>query len=200
MKNNKILALTLSMMLGMSSLLNVGTVFAENIEISKTERTKKIENEIIGKITAINATSVTIEVAERKEMEKPKDGQKPDGAPKEKPANDGSQDKKEKPNMDNMFTLTGNTKTINISSAQFVGGFRGRKDGEKNKNNEAKNDNNDVKKEKTYADYSVGDYISIELTDATSLTARTVRDAMFGGPRGGRPDGEPPKNDSSKNN
>ena len=43
------------------------------------------------------------------------------------------------------------------------------------------------------ADYSVGDYISIELTDANSLTAKAVHDVWFGGPRGKRPNGEPPK-------
>ena len=156
---------------------------------------KKIENEIIGKITSISATSVTIEVAERKEMERQKDGQLLNGTPPERPTNDENQDKREKPNMDDMFTLTGVTKTINISSAEFAGGFRGRKNDDINgKNENNTNDKkNEVKNEKTYADYSVGDYISIELTDATSLTAKTVCDARFGGPRGMRPNGEPQK-------
>ena len=201
MRNNKILALTLSMLLASSTLLNTGLVFANNVDTTKKEMPKKIKNEILGKITSINATSVTIEVAERKEMEKPQDGQFPNGMPKEKPSDDWKQNKSEKPandemqgktkkpNMDDMFTLTGSTKTINISSAEFDSGFRGRNADDQNKNNE----NNEKKKVKTYADYSVGDYISIELTDATSLTAKAVRDAGFGGSRFKRPDGEPPK-------
>ena len=186
MKNNKILALTLSIMLGTLTLLNVGSVFADNIDTTQKEMPKKIENEVIGKITSINATSVTIEVAERKKMEKPKEGQLPNGTPPERPTNDENQDKREKPNMDNIFTLTGATKTINISSAEFVGGFGDRKDEGKDGSNQ-NNVNNQTNKTKTYADYSVGDYICIELTDTTSLTAKTVRDARFGGPSGMSP-------------
>ena len=41
MKSNKILALTLSIMLGTSALLNSGLVYADNIDTTKKEMSKK---------------------------------------------------------------------------------------------------------------------------------------------------------------
>ena len=195
MKNKRILTFAISTMLCLSSVLSTGLVFANNIDTDKKDMPFKIENEVVGKIKSISATSVVIEVASRKEMERPNDAQRTNDFPPEKPSKDGKQDNREKPNMDDMFTLTGDTKTIDISSAKFVSGFRGREKNEQSENNDKsiKKDENIEIKEKTYSDYSVGDYISIELTSETSQTAKTVRDAMFRGMRGEAPNGEPPK-------
>ena len=195
MKNKRILTFVLSTMLCISSVLSTGAVFANNIDTDKKDMPFKIENEVVGKIKSISATSVVIEVASRKEMKRPNDAQRTNDFSPEKPSKDGKQDNREKPNMDDMFTLTGDTKTIDISSAKFVSGFRGREKNEQSENNDKsiKKDENIEIKEKTYSDYSVGDYISIELTSETSQTAKTVRDAMFRGMRGEVPNGEPPK-------
>ena len=199
------------------------TAFAETVETNGTrfennakgERPAKPENEIIGKIKSISATEVTIEVATRKEMNanqndtngmrKPPEmtqGNEQQGNPPELPQNDTQNgNPPEKPNLDEMFTLTGETKTINIESAEFGKDFRPDDFNKDNKNSNAANNSNKAKtdekaKTKTYADFAVGDYIMIEATDNTYKTAKYVRDAeRMGGPRGGFGNkNDPPKN------
>lgn len=206
----KYLTIILSLLMVFASLF---TVFAETSTTEtkfkandeRPEKRELPENMIFGKIKSINATSVTIELATRKEMSRPKNGKDNDGMrkPPEKPDNEqNSNSKPEKPNMDDMFTLTGETKTINISQADFGANFekgfeRGSKPEDTNQNNK-ENKKPDIAKQNTYEDYSVGDYIMIETTDNSYSTAKSVRDAgrMGGGPGG--PGG--PRNDNGQNN
>ena len=93
--------------------------------------------------------------------------------------------------MDDFYTLTGETKTINIASADF-----GKNMPQFDRNNMKEKTKEEIKKEmeeamknvtaKTYQDYKVGDYITIECTDSTYKTAKTVNDGnmMGGGFRG----------------
>ena len=224
----KILALTIASILGVSSIaLNS---FAEGInnqvgqERQVGERPERPENEIFGKITAISENSVTISLAE---MKKPEDGQgkfdkklDDQGRKDEQKWNNNSNtnqplEKKElteeqkaemKNKMEERFTLTGETKTIDISKADFNAFGRGPKDGKTKgadanaNNNTNNNENSNQKPAKTYKDYQVGDYISIELESSNSNTAKTVRDAfmMRGmGPRGGQ--GMPPQGNATLN-
>lgn len=160
------------------------------------------ENVIFGKIKTIDANSVTIEVATRKEMERPEGDKNNDNMrkpPENAQGNSQNGNPPEKPNLDNMFTLTGETKTINISQAEFGKDFRPKDfnanaQGNNNSNNIADSNN---EKQKTYADYVIGDYIMIEATDNTYATAKSVRDAGFGGGMrgmGGRDDKMTPPN------
>lgn len=221
----KILALAVASILGVSSI--AFNSFAEGVnnqvgqERQMGERPERPENEIFGKITAISENSVTISLAE---MKKPEDGQggfdkKFDGQgrkdeqkwnnnsntnqPPEKKELTEEQKAEMKKKMEERFTLTGETKTIDISKADFNAFGRGPKDGNKLQG-AAINSNDNVKDsqkvEKTYKDYQVGDYISIELESAGSNTAKTVRDAfmMRGmGPRGGQ--GMPPQGNATLN-
>lgn len=189
MKNNKIIIFSLTIMVCLLSALNINQALAANntAETNK-EEFKKPENEIFGKIVSIDSNSVTIEVAERKKLEKP--NKNDEDKNKQPQKND---DMRKEFNMDDMFTLTGDKKTIDISTAKFISAPFGRPNDTKDKQKEI-NNNEDIKKdnkeniqEKTYKDYSVGDYVSIELIDKTSLKAKTVRDAKFGR-RGERPD------------
>lgn len=82
-----------------------------------------------------------------------------------------------KKKFEESITLTGETKTIDISSANFNDFGRGRDGKGQNKNNNTANGAATTKKEKSYKDYQVGDYISIELTDKNSTTAKSVRGA-----------------------
>ena len=166
---------------------NVFFSFATSVDVKKQtmengQIPQKPENEIIGKIISIDATNVKISVATRNEdflkgqndkLPDKSDGEKT--TPPEKPS--GNIDNGNPPkqiNMDEMFTLTGETKTINIATAEF--------DIKRDKNN---NGNQTIETKKTYADYSVGDYISIEATDSTYTVAKKVRDVRgMGGRRG----------------
>lgn len=173
---------------------------------AKGERPAKPENEIIGKIKSISATEVTIEVATRKEMEnnqKENDGMRkpPEFNTNDTQNNTQNGNPPEKPNFDDMFTLTGETKTINIANAEFGKDFRPDDFNKDNKNSNAANNSNKAKtdekaKTKTYADFAAGDYIMIEATDNTYATAKFVRSAeRMGGPRGGFGNkNDPPKN------
>ena len=193
MKNKKILALTVSILLGIGTIGN-SVAFADAATLTKNgekkqERPQKTENEIIGKITEISANSVTIALANRKLPEnnnQDNNGQGFKGEMPPKPPTD-SNGEKQTINFDDFFTLTGESTTIDISSAKFDD-FK-----EKMKN---KNDSSDsTNTTKTYKDYSVGDYVMIELTSATSKVAKSVRSMMRGGmgPR-------EPKQDNSQNN
>lgn len=219
----KILALTIASILGVSSIAFNSFAEVVNNQVGQErqmgERPERPENEIFGKITAISENSVTISLAE---MKKPEDGQggfRPErnnqneniGAtgnqngfkPEERKELTEEQKAEMKKKMEEMFTLTGETKTINISNADFNAFGRGPKDGNKFQG-DAINSNDNVKDsqkvEKTYKDYQVGDYISIELESAGSNTAKTVRDAFMMhdmGPRDGQ--GMPPQGNATLN-
>ena len=223
MRKNRIFAFTVAMLLGVGTIGSI-TSFADTLATTQNgqERPQKPENEVIGKIAAISANSVTIALAERKMPEnngqlngqdnrhgfgngqRPEsfdnngqgfNGEKPPEPPKDAngetlappngtnqiaPPNDGNANINF--NFDDMFTLTGESTTIDISSATFDD-FRERKN-----NNNSSNSTNTTK---TYSDYSVGDYVMIELTSSTSKVAKSVRSAnmMHGGmgPRGSKP-------------
>lgn len=200
---NKILSISTVALMGAALVLSMSPSFAATTTTTTAatetkEKPKMPENMIFGKITAISKDSMTISVATMKDRperkgdekmappEKPNDDNKNKTAentttPPEKPADDGT--KKEKPDASDMFTLTGETKTINISSATF--GHDGKKPDDDKKSNDNKA-TTETEKTKTYADYSVGDYVGIELTNSTSTVAKSVREA-FGGPMGGGP-------------
>lgn len=215
--NKKVFALSTSIVLGVSTILNVGAVMAtETNEITKNFEFKKAENEITGKITSIDATNVVIQVAIRKEMKKPEgfgkgnrpemtdemkqkmqNGEKPEGFGKgnrpemteEMKQKMQNSEKSQTINMDEFFTLTGETKTINIATADLgknmdFSDFKP----EDNQNQDQKQKMEDMfknAKAKTYQDYKIGDYITIECTDATYKTAKTVREGRMMGQRGG---------------
>jgi hypothetical protein len=211
----KILALTAAMLFGVSSIAFNSFAEGVNNQVSQErqmgERPERPENEIFGKITAISENSVTISLAE---MKKPEEGQKDfqnkngfekgnDQAKRDDKNNQSGnrpEERKElteeqkaemKKKMEEMFTLTGETKTIDISKADFNAFGRGPRNGktkgdDANANNDTnKNVNSNQKPVKTYKDYQVGDYISIELESKESNTAKTVKDAfvMRGGMR-----------------
>ena len=85
-------------------------------------------------------------------------------------------------NLEDMFTLTGETKTINIANADFNDRF-------------GRGDNNTDTTSKTYKDFSVGDYVMIEATDNTYSTAKFVRKLDMMG-HGGMRNGNPPKDNN----
>ena len=220
----KILAFTIASILGVSSIAFNSFAEGANNQVGQErqmgERPERPENEIFGKITAISENSVTISLAE---MKKPEDGQNGFGKGNEQGNRDGKngqsgnrpEERKElteeqkaemKKKMEEMFTLTGETKTIDISKADFNAFGRGPRDGktkgaDANANNTNNNLNSNQIPTKTYKDYQVGDYISIELESSNSSTAKTVKDAfmMRGGmgPRGGQ--GMPPQGNATLN-
>lgn len=197
MKKSLVLALSIVM-----AFASVFTTFAETVvnetefkRFENGERPARPENEIIGRIKSISESQVTIEVATRKEMAKPQNNGQKGNPPEKQDGNFQNGNPPEKPNLDEMFTLTGETKTIDISQAEFNKNFRPQ---DKNTNAQGNNANNlEQVKQKTYTDYKVGDYIMIEATDSTYKTAKTIRDAGFGGGMrgmGGRNDKETPPN------
>lgn len=186
-------AISLIALLVGSTFMSYATSIDANVQnFQNGQEMQKPENEITGKITYIDATNVIISVATRKEMEKPQGEQggtppeKPQGeqggTPPEKPSGDmNNGNPPEKQNLDEMFTLTGESKTINIANADF---------GNKH-NKEANGQTETTETKKTYADYSIGDYINIEATDSTYAVAKVVRDAH--GMGGRREFGNPPQ-------
>ena len=198
----RILIISAVALLGVSSL--AFNSFATNVTnqsnqgSQQKERPEKPKNQVFGKITAISENSVTISLAE---MKQPENGQGRNGGqngnnngnnnqnqPPERKELTEEQKAEMKKNLENMFTLTGETKTIDISSAKFNDFGRGPKDGNNNNSTSAANNENINKTEKTYKDYQVGDYIAIELESETSNKAKSVRDAW--GMRGGMPRGD----------
>ena len=200
----KILALTAAMLFGVSSI--PFNSFAEGVnnqvgqERQMGERPERPENEIFGKIAAISENSVTISLAE---MKNPEDGQSKFDKNFDGQGRKGEQNKNQAPerkelteeqkaemkkNLEKMFTLTGETKTIDISNAKFNDFGRAPKEGYNNNNKSAANNEKSNKIEKTYKDYQVGDYISIELENETSNKATAVREAF--GMRNGMPRGD----------
>ena len=212
----RFLVISAAAILGVSS-LTINS-FATNVnnqttqESQNKERPERPKNVVFGKITAISENSITITVAE---MKKPENGQNDfskNSGEQNGNCNQNENDKKEPPekkqltedqiaemkkNLENMFTLTSETKTIDISSADFNDFGRRQKNG-----NDAKASANTETK-KTYKDYQVGDYISIELESETSNKAKIVRDAfmMRGGmPRGDRGEGFNGSNKTNNSN
>ena len=133
-------------------------VFAAGTKENKKNKQnkQKIENQVAGKITAINSNYVTIDVALPNKKEKSNTNNEIE-----------NKDKNKDKDKDNMFTLTGESKRINISKAKFIGS---KKIIDTNNNN-----NNEKSKELTYADFSVGDYIMIVLADDGSNVAKIVK-------------------------
>lgn len=183
MKKNNLFILAICLVLTIAFLTPCINL-ANEITTIKNEQFKKPENEIIGKITAITQKSVTVEIAERKKPdelnsinnknEKPLQNlsEKPDKETIDNTKKDPQFDKsKINKNLDDFFTLTGTKTTIDITNATF---------NEKPKNiTSDKNINNNIDENinKTYKDYSIGDYIMIELTDNNSNVAKSIRDA-----------------------
>lgn len=217
----KILALTVASILGISSIAFNSFAEGANNQVGQErqmgERPERPKNEIFGKITAISENSVTISLAE---MKKPEDGQNGFGNGNEQGIRNGQngqsgnrpEERKElteeqkaemKKKMEEMFTLTGETKTIDISKADFNAFGRGPRDGKTkgtnaNANNDTNNNvNSNQKLVKTYKDYQVGDYISIELESKESNTAKTVKDAFM--MRGGMGPRDNKKGNSANN-
>ena len=175
--------------------LVAGSVLAANntTEVKKMEgenrpeRPEKPENEVFGKITSIDANTITVTIAE---MKIPEGRTNP---PEKNDNNKNNNSKEDRPeiNMDDMFTLTNNTKTYTITNANLIK-FK-KPDLDKNHNTNKSTNKDDMKnktreeREKenkaTYTDFAVGDYVSIELESSTSTNAKTVRsfDRMGGG-------------------
>ena len=146
---------------------------------NRPERPEKPENNVFGKITSIDANTITVTIAEMK---------KPEGRtnPPENKDNNSKQDRPEI-NMDDMFTLTNTTKTYTITNANLI---KFKKHDIDNNNSNNKEDMKKKTREEleaenkaTYTDFAVGDYVSIELESSTSTNAKTVRsfDRMGGG-------------------
>lgn len=142
------------------------STFATNVDNNNTkkERPAKEDNKnvVIGKITSIDATNVTVSIATRKKREK-----------KNVDKTQNTQKEKQIPSIEDRFTLTGESKTYNISSADF-GRKRGQTATTENTEEKAKNE------KMTYADYKVGDYVKITLENETSTTVKRIRNANQG--------------------
>ena len=175
--------------------LVAGSVLAANntTEVKKMEgenrpeRPEKPENEVFGKITSINANTITVTIAE---MKKPEGRTNP---PEKNDNNKNNNSREDRPeiNMDDMFTLTNDTKTYTITNANLIK-FK-KPDLDKNDNTNKSTNKDNIKRrtreelekdsKATYTDFAVGDYVSIELESSTSTNAKTVRsfDRMGGG-------------------
>lgn len=185
MKKNILSMLMAIMMVVLSAM----SVFAEETTAPKRED-HKIENEIAGKITSINENYVNIDVATPKKIEKPERGEKPEKSEnKEVKKEDANSFKPEdNKNIEDMFTLTGEKKAINISKAKFMGEVRIMNDNNKDNADTTKNNtNNERSKELAYTDFAVGDYIRIVLADDGSNVAKVV---MKGGLFRNKPEGQ----------
>lgn len=201
MKNKFLVMATVSLMAVSSISVNA---FAENStqNSQNQQMNEKPKNMVFGKIIAISEDSVTISVAE---MKNPAGGQN-DRRPPERPENGGKDDNKHNGNrperkqltdeelaemkkkFEENITLTGETKTIDIKTANFNDFGRGSKGENKQvEKKDVRNTTDTQQSNKTYKDYQVGDYISIELTSENSNVAKSVRGTrMMGGM-------EPPK-------
>lgn len=179
--------------LGHNAFAANSNAYNQETRFNGAERPEKPENEVIGKITAISANSITITLAEMK---------KPEGTTEPPKFDENNK------SLDDMFTLSNETKTYNISSANFIkrknfGKLdKADKDNNKQENFERKSREEIEKENKaTYADFAVGDYVTIELESNTSTNAKVVKsfDRFFCGPRGGF-DKEKGFNKENKNN
>ena len=201
MKNKKLLTIAIIGALALSSIASNMITFAAGTNNTQNEVPAKPENEVIGKITAVSANSITVTLAEMKAPSEdgqnqgnmpPKDGEgrgnmpPKDGAKRATPPEikrDGQMPPEQRENiernLDDMFTLTSTSKTYNISNAKFDEFMR---------HDDSSSDENT--KTKTYSDYKVGDYVMIELESSTSTVAKSVRSANMAmrggmGPKGG---------------
>lgn len=157
----------------MMVVLSAMPVFAEETTAPKRED-HKIENEIAGKITSINENYVNIDVATPKKIERPERSEKSE-KPEKKDNDANTVKQEEQKNIADMFTLTGEKKTINISKAKFMGEVRIMNDNNKDNADTTKNNtNNEKSKELAYTDFAVGDYIRIVLADDGSNVAKVV--------------------------
>ena len=173
----------------MMVVLSAMPVFAEETTAPKRED-HKIENEIAGKITSINENYVTIEVATPNKIERPERSEKSEKPEKPEKKDNGANifKQEEQKNIADMFTLTGEKKTINISKAKFMGEVRIMNDNNKDNVDATKeNINNEKSKELAYTDFAVGDYIRIVLADDGSNVAKVV---MKGGLFRNKPEGQ----------
>ena len=170
----------------MMVVLSAMPVFAEETTAPKRED-HKIENEIAGKITSINENYVNIDVATPKKIERPERSEKSE-KPEKKDNDANTVKQEEQKNIADMFTLTGEKKTINISKAKFMGEVRIMNDNNKDNADTTKNNtNNEKSKELAYTDFAVGDYIRIVLADDGSNVAKVV---MKGGIFRNKPEGQ----------
>ncbi len=192
--------------------LNVLTAFATSKEPINNMPPKnfdmperKIENEIVGKITYIDENNVIIAVATRNEIKNNKF--------QLNEINENIDEKKDnnkilpdKLNFDDMFVLTGETKTINIKEANFLKRIKKDNLTENKDLSIQKNDNfkldkniiqNDNFEKNTYKDFSIGEYIFIETTDSTYTAAKNIRSAELDSFNMMRPDKNAPINNKS---
>ena len=198
--NKKLLIFMLALSI---TLTNAASAFAtNNNQDNKTmEKPEKPANEVIGKITEITSSKITVTLAERKEFKFDKD-KKPEKTDKK---SDSNSNNNEQPNFnpDDMFTLTNESKTYDISSAKFFSGMDFDKDRlkdskeNKDKNKDTKDKKDFNQKESTYSDFKVGEYVTIELESESSTVAKMIRKANAGPMRGF---GKDPNKDFNKDN
>lgn len=158
-----------------------------NKQFNNENEFKKPENEVIGKITSISENSITVTIAERKQFDFKKNDQAPE---KKKDNNSTDNSKRPEINLDEMFTLTNETKTYDISSAKLIAGrdFNNKKDNNTDNNSKQQKP---TEVESKYTDFKTGDYVMIELESSTSTKAKSVRKetgrfgSRFGGDFGG---------------
>ena len=146
MKKN---VLALGLILAIAT-LSVAPTFATEKEMTALENvtSQKKKNQIVGKIVSINATNMTIEVAERNKKNK----------------------KDKDTSNDNMkFITTGETKTVDISNSKFL------KLKDANEKNVDDNNKKEKKNKLSYEDFAVGDYVRITFTDEKLSSAKSMR-------------------------
>lgn len=190
----------------------ISTVYAATVtESTETSQTKRPEKgsqrgengekpeqkgtRYVGKITSLTSSTITVELGEMKQIEKPAEGtsgtkpEKPaegtSGTRRKKPADstdaatgaakDSAKEKKDR-DPEDFITLTGETKTITITDSTK---FRSR--GKKNADG---TEAADTTREFTISDLAAGDYITF-LADEDG-TILEVRKGIGMGSRGGR--------------
>lgn len=133
---------------------------------------KKIRNElsVSGKISSIDAEKVTIEVYElnREKMEEMKE-RGPENDPTDPPKEGEAEKSRRK--LEEMMIATGETKTYDISHAKLFAGERNKKDSEEEKTY-------------TYADFSVGDMVTIVLKEDKETVEMMAKGNMRPGRQG----------------
>ena len=175
-----------------------GTKTGENGEKPEQKGTR-----YVGKITSLTSSSITVELGEMKQKEKPADGTS--GTKPEKPADgtsgtrrkksadstdaatdaakDSTKEKKDR-NPEDFITLTGETKTITVTDSTK---FRSR--GKKNADG---TETADTTREFTISDLAAGDYISF-LADEDGSILEVSKGIGMGG-HGGRVGGKKQEN------
>lgn len=164
LSKNILLAVTMTLIISSSFAACAANTSADTAQKGKPDFANaedlKDKEMVVGKIKEITADKVVIEVATRKIKSK-------DDA--EKKADKDKQEKKEMPKAEDMYTLTGESKTYDIKSANL-----GMKMPE-NPSTEDKDKKEMPKGEQlTYADYKVGDYVRITVDKDTPLVAKRM--------------------------